>query len=255
MDVFLVDDGSSDGTADAVSAIFPPVRIIRGDGTLFWGGAMRAAWLEAAKGDYDGYLWLNDDTELATDAVSRLCLFQQNKCEDDRPPPIVVGTLVDPDSGGPTYGGVDRLERVLDPGTGERACHTMNGNCVLVPSEVYELIGAISAEFTHNLGDFDYGLRAKAAGVEIWCAPGYYGFCRENAQSEPWASRDRPLLERWKILHSTKGLPPRQWILYNRRHRRGYWVLALVKLYLRVLFPGPWAALKRSRACRRNSGS
>ena len=45
--VFLVDDGSTDGTGDRVRVEFPDVRVIDGDGTLYWAKGMRKAW-EAA---------------------------------------------------------------------------------------------------------------------------------------------------------------------------------------------------------------
>ena len=61
---FLMDDGSTDGTTEAVRERFPSVEVLQGDGSLFWNGGMHAAFAEALKGDYDYYLWLNDDTFL-----------------------------------------------------------------------------------------------------------------------------------------------------------------------------------------------
>ena len=61
--VYLTDDGCTDGTPEAVRTEFPKVRIVQGDGTLFWNRGMYTAWETAAKEkDYDFYLWLNDDT-------------------------------------------------------------------------------------------------------------------------------------------------------------------------------------------------
>ena len=37
-DVFLLDDGSSDGTSEAVKQHYPNVKILPGNGNLFWGG-------------------------------------------------------------------------------------------------------------------------------------------------------------------------------------------------------------------------
>jgi hypothetical protein len=53
IEVFLVDDGSTDGTADAVREVWPEATIIQGDGNLFWCGGMRVAWAAAAKTDPD----------------------------------------------------------------------------------------------------------------------------------------------------------------------------------------------------------
>src|SRR5437899_4628819 len=62
LDLFLVDDGSNDGTAQAVVNIFPQATILTGDGNLFWCGGMRWAFDQAIKNNYYFYFWLNDDT-------------------------------------------------------------------------------------------------------------------------------------------------------------------------------------------------
>ena len=49
LDVFLVDDGSTDGTAELVTEKFPKVIIIHGDGNLFWNRGMHLAWSYASK--------------------------------------------------------------------------------------------------------------------------------------------------------------------------------------------------------------
>ena len=64
LNVYLVDDGSTDGTSEAVKKNFPQVNIIKGDGTLFWNGGMRVAFSKAMESEHDYYLWLNDDTIL-----------------------------------------------------------------------------------------------------------------------------------------------------------------------------------------------
>ncbi|MHC5831198.1 MAG: glycosyltransferase family 2 protein, partial [Nostoc sp.] len=46
-DVYLTDDGSSDGTSKAVKVFYPQVQILQGNGNLFWVGGMRLAFAEA----------------------------------------------------------------------------------------------------------------------------------------------------------------------------------------------------------------
>ena len=72
VDVFMTNDGCTDGTEVAVQEKFPDVHIIQGDGNLYWNRGMIAAWSEAAKEDIDYYLWLNDDTLLYSNAVYEL---------------------------------------------------------------------------------------------------------------------------------------------------------------------------------------
>src|SRR5690554_101285 len=72
IEVFLVDDGSIDGTSQAINIEFPAVNIIKGSGDLFWNRGMHLAWDKAAKTGYPFYLWLNDDTILFETAISEL---------------------------------------------------------------------------------------------------------------------------------------------------------------------------------------
>ena len=51
-DVYLTDDGCTDGTPKAVAAEFPDIHIVQGDGSLFWGGGMRLAWKAAVESVY-----------------------------------------------------------------------------------------------------------------------------------------------------------------------------------------------------------
>ena len=41
--LILVDDGSTDGTADMVKSLVPEAVILNGDGDLWWGGALHKA--------------------------------------------------------------------------------------------------------------------------------------------------------------------------------------------------------------------
>jgi len=66
--IYLVDDGSTDGTGEAVADEFPEVKILYGDGSLYWNGGMSLAWHTAALDYFDYYIWMNDDIDVKTDA-------------------------------------------------------------------------------------------------------------------------------------------------------------------------------------------
>ena len=147
LSVFLVDDGSTDGTSDDVQATYPAVRIIPGNGTLYWSDGMRLAWNEASKADTDAYFWLNDDTVLYPDALASLLAIAEplsgTSC-------IVVGSCRDAVTGSHTYGG--EMLRSRHPGqivavgpeeTKAKRCDTFNGNCVLVTAGAFRQLGPL----------------------------------------------------------------------------------------------------------------
>ncbi len=192
MAVYVVDDGSTDGTAEAISEHFPSVRLLQGDGNLYWNGAMRLAFAEALRQDFDYYLWLNDDTTLFPDSLPRM-LRAAAKYGDRA---IIVGSARDPDTGGLSYGGVRRMHRWrpfeftwIAPRDGDVAVHTMNGNCVLIPRAIAQKVGNLDPAFTHGMGDFDYGLRASALRLPVIAVRGFVGECKRNDLQGGWLRR------------------------------------------------------------------
>lgn len=242
--VLLVDDGSQDGTAEAVASRFPGVEILRGDGSLFWNGATRLAFETALRRDPDFFLWLNDDTTLDPDGLDRLLSTWRAARERSGGRVVVAGATRDPSTGGTSYGGLFRPHAwdplrfdILPASEAPVACSTFNGNCVLVPREVAALVGTNDAVFRHGLGDFDYGLRCASAGCELLVAPGTVGTCRRNRQ--PWRDRGLPLGRRWAALVSPKGLPLREWWVYARRHGGRLWPVFFIAPYLSLARSSP----------------
>ena len=166
--VFMVDDGCTDGTSEAVREAFPQTRIIRSDGGLYWNRGMRLAWDEAAKEDFDFYLLVNDDTILADGALAALL----DNSEFLRHRAIVVGTAAN-NSGTITYGGRTKGNRLVKPDPAiPVACHMFNANLVLIPRFAYEKVGNLSPAYHHSFGDYDYGVRARKMGISCVVAPG-----------------------------------------------------------------------------------
>ncbi len=245
MAVFLVDDGSTDGTAAAIAARFSSVRILHGDGSLWWVGAMRKAFAAAMAEGYDAYIWWNDDTELVEDALSRLvnCAIS---VEPELGPAIVVGTTCDPETGKPTFGGLRkrisglRIEFTqVDPNPGKPVrIDTMNGNFILIPSAIAKVVGNMEPRFLHRLADFDYGQRAVKAGFSVILAPGYFGRCKVDSIANTYLDGTIPLAARWKSLMSPRGTDPREWLLYTSRHYGWRWPLYFISPYVKVFFTG-----------------
>lgn len=234
---FVVDDGSTDGTAAAVRTAFPDVRLLEGDGNLYWNGGMRMAFGAALAEGFDLYWWLNDDVGLDSGALARLLDTAAALRADGRGPAIVVGAMRHPDDSRTTYGGVRRLDllRPLDfslvaPGNRPLPVETMNGNCVLIPREIAHVLGTIDRSYRQKMGDFDYGLRARREGFEVWLAPGTLGTC---ATHPPRRTDTQPLWREIRRLWSVKELPPRPWLVFARRWAGPLWPVYWVSPYVR----------------------
>lgn len=238
----LVDDGSTDGTAQAVRERFAWVEVVRAEGNLFWCRGMHLAFESALKTGFDAYLWLNDDTMLAPDALSRLLASAAGLRRRSGGPVIVVGSTVDDATGVLTYGGERRPSRLkplrierVQPSVAPQRCDSMTGNIVLISAEAARRVGNIDPVFEHSMGDTDYALRANRLGVEVWVDAGVHGTCSDNASHGTWCDRSQPLANRWRDMMTRKGLPWRSWLALTQRHAGPLWPIHFALPYVKVV--------------------
>jgi GT2 family glycosyltransferase len=236
---FVVDDGSSDGTSEAIAEGFPSAKLIQGSGDLYWAGGMRLAFAHAQRSEFDYFLLLNDDSNLRENSIEVLLLCARELRARTSRPGIVVGTMMDVETGKTSYGGwragsiINRLKcQRVEPTDSPVACDTFNGNCVLIPKEILQSIGGLDEAFTHSMADMDYGFRASRAGWPIWVAPGVVGSCSKNLGGGLWVDYSLPTMERWRRLLGPKGLPPGEWLRFTFRHAGPLWPLIWAKPYL-----------------------
>jgi GT2 family glycosyltransferase len=250
----LVDDGSTDGTAQAVRERFPWVQVLQADGALFWCRGMHLAFETAMRAEFDAYLWLNDDTMLQPDALSRLRDASLALERISGAPVIVVGSTVDAMTGALTYGGERRPSRLaplrierVQPATSPQRCDSMTGNIVLISAEAARRVGNIDPVFEHSMGDTDYALRANKLGVQVWVDAGVHGTCSYNSAQGTWCDASQPLRRRWKDMMSRKGLPWRSWLAMTRRHAGPLWPLYFALPYVKVVLQGVVGPVDRQK--------
>jgi GT2 family glycosyltransferase len=237
----LVDDASTDGTATAVRERFPWVQVVISAGDLYWCRGMHRAYAEALPQGHDYYLWLNDDTVLFGDALSRLlsCLAD---VQTHGKPAIVIGSTRSSDSRRTTYGGErrrgwwpTRFRKVEPPASQPIRVDTFDGNIVLLSRAAAVQVGNLDEHFEHAMGDLDYGLRANRAGVGTWLAPGHHGVCDQNPLSGTYLDHTLPWRRRWELMLGRKGLPPRSWMRFNRQHSGAWWPFTFAWPYVRLM--------------------
>jgi GT2 family glycosyltransferase len=233
-DILVVDNGSTDGTSEALNSEWPEVEVIEGSGELYWGGGMRRA-IDAFLADDQAYLlWLNDDVDLGPDALT-MSLDELRTVGAD----VLVGCCVD-HTGALSYGGETRVSSLKpvsfarsEPGAEP---DTFNGNFVLFKRAVVESVGNIDPAFPHRMGDYDYGLRTARAGFRMRVASKPIGVCERNQTAGSFLDTTLPRRERLKHMLSVKGMPPGPWFTFCIRHARWLGPLVFIKPYLNIIF-------------------
>lgn len=212
-DVYACDDGSTDGTAGAILGRYSKVHVIKGDGTLYWNRGMLCAWKAAASIGYQYYLWLNDDTILHDDfwnELSECSSLVGGKC-------VVSGLVQEAATGQIIYGGTDHSRGTIQRSAIPTDIEHMNGNVVLVPNEIVQVVGLLDPNLHHDLGDVDYGLRVRKAGFRVVStrhaiADGVRNdFCRVRK----WGTN---LKGRFTFLFSPLGGNPRVNVYFRKKH-------------------------------------
>lgn len=197
IEIFLTDDGCTDGTIDAVKQVIEgvvPLHVLHGDGNLYWAGGMRFCWKEAMKRqtEWDYFLLLNDDVVLMDNVFNELLsaeLFTKNNYKTEG---LISGiTCAKKDPNMLTYGGsvwknrfLATKERLVPDGR-PQLCDQTNANILLVPNAIVRAIGIFSDKFTHGAADYDYSFRTQKAGFKVVLTAHFCGKCdNDHGSSE-----------------------------------------------------------------------
>lgn len=185
LQIVVVDDGSSDGTADALAAAHPAVEVLRLSPAA---GFTRAANLGLAQTRGDILLLLNSDTEVAPGTFAPLF-----EAFADDPRLGVAGAVLHYPDGSPQWSGgrapsllwlfglasglpplLARLpgwRRAKPVGAVPGQVDWVTGAALAVRRRVLDEIGPLHEGFRFYAQDLDFCLRAKAAGWEVRLLP------------------------------------------------------------------------------------
>jgi GT2 family glycosyltransferase len=183
-EVFVVDNGSTDGSVEMVRARYPQVHLIANTHNPGFAGANNQA-LALARGRYS--LLLNPDTVVLEDGLGALVRFM-----DAHPRAGAAGarllnadrTLQPSCSPEPTLGRelwrMFHLDRIVPygvydmyswPVTEPRPVHTVQGAAMLVRREALEQVGVLDASYFMYSEEVDWCTRIKRGGWEIYWVP------------------------------------------------------------------------------------
>lgn len=249
--VFLTDDGCTDGTAQAIrdGGFEIPVEILAGTGSLYWNGGMIHSWKAALADavDYDGYLWLNDDSEVLPAFWEDLAAVDAYSLKEYGKRGIYVGSTMDPETGKFTYGGFNYVSKfslldefVIPDGKTIRECEACHGNITYVSREVVGSEGIFCEKYIHGAADHDYSYLAHKHGFPVLVLPHYSAACendhiRKKVAAEP---KKTSLKERIAAAGKPTGRNFHNSLLFNRRCFPWRVPIVLLSDGMKILCPG-----------------
>ena len=191
--VFIVDDGSTDGTSEAVGRDFPDVELITGDGTLHYAGGTNRGIEAALKWDPEYVITMNDDSIFHDQFLQRLV-----KTARANPGSIVGALLLLWDQPHQVFQ-VGQVWRTLYGGWHiPRDLTAFNipqtafevecivGNCVLFPAKAIKECGLMDEErFKYGWGDAQYLMRMRKANWNLLIEPKALVWCEPNTYPRP----------------------------------------------------------------------
>lgn len=186
--IIIVDDGSTDGTGEAIREQFPEVEVVEADGSLWYTAGTNRGIEAALEKSPDYVLAINDDS-----VFDEKFLVRMVECAEANRPAVVGALLLLWDEPHKVfqvapkwsvrYGGWQHLTRQT-VWTLPRAAwevETISGNCVLLPVEAIKRVGLMDAKKFPHYGDAEYTVRMRRAGWKLLIEPRARVFCQPNA--------------------------------------------------------------------------
>jgi GT2 family glycosyltransferase len=195
--VIVVDDGSTDGTSEAIKSLYPDVIILIGDGNLWWTGAIVKGMECAYEKSAEYLIWLNDDCYPQKETIPKLI----ETCQADKK--IIVGAQsLDPDTFQPSYAGiVVRQNQIIEVHTLKKLleCDGLSGNLVCLHRNLIKDIKYPNFRvFPQYYGDVTYTHQAKKNNYKLLIQGDAIAFCKNDHPKISWLNPDKPLLSYWQ---------------------------------------------------------
>ncbi|MDJ0744591.1 MAG: glycosyltransferase family 2 protein [Xenococcaceae cyanobacterium MO_167.B27] len=195
--VVVVDDGSTDGTTEAINSSYPDVTVLPGDGNLWWTGAIKKGMQYAYEQGAEYFIWLNDDCYPLENAIVKL--IEISKSGHNL---IVGGQSLDPDTKEPSYGGIvakgTKIQHINAHDKLTQECDGLAGNFVCISSKIINSIGYPKNKiFPQYYGDVTYTNTAKKKGYKLLISKEAIAYCKNQHSVVSWLNPDKPLIDYW----------------------------------------------------------
>jgi GT2 family glycosyltransferase len=183
MEVFVVDNGSSDGSVEAVRTTFPRVILVANTKNIGFAKANNEA-LRRARGKY--FLFLNTDVILHGDAVAALLEFMEKTPQAG----IVGAQLLNPD--GTKQNSFDNFPTLLSEGLNKSllrmffpnrfpskrlslssptAVESVIGACMMVRKDAVDEVGPMDEDYFFFMEETDWCYRVRQRGWGVYLVP------------------------------------------------------------------------------------
>ena len=233
--IILVDNGSTDGTAEKVREHYPDVIVVRNETNRGFAHACNQGLAVGFGSGADFAFLLNNDTLVDPELLTQLVetaelrphggIFGPRICYADRPE---TAWFTGMRFSTPIYF-VRTAPRYQVQATTPTAVDFVSGCGMLIGRRVYERIGGLNEDYFMYYEDLDYCLTAKKAGFDIVYTPKAQMW---HVLSVSSGGKDSPL----KQYHQVKS-----GLIFYRRHASGIW--RVINISLRVTH-AVWTALK-----------
>lgn len=226
-EVIVRDNGSNDGTLQAIQEKYPMVKLIGDSRNIGFAAANNEAIMQAG-GSY--LLLLNPDTEISPTTISELVASAQTN--NDRA--MIVPTLLNGDAtiqlswhSFPTLSGIVRKSveeagKILRKRVQRKARRVdwAIGACWFIPAAVHQKVGELDANFFMYGEDLDYCWRINQAGDDVVWTPAIQVIHHGNVSgAQKWADE--------RLFKTYQGL-----IYFWMKHFGLFytWLMALIRM-------------------------
>jgi GT2 family glycosyltransferase len=185
--IIVVDDGSTDGTADAIKIEFPDVEIVHGDGNLWYTAGTNRGIEAAMRHEPDYILAINNDS-----VFDEKCIISLVECAQRHPRSVVGALLLNRETPHRVFqvsprwellgGGFRHWQKQTVWTVPAKPWHVdiIVGNCVLYPIQAIKEAGLMDEKRLAQFGDAEYTPRMKRMGWNLLIEPRARVFCKPN---------------------------------------------------------------------------